>query len=67
MTNETILLLEKESALVNIEKKELRIQRRLYTLLLVMAIGFGGLAVVMFQWCKPSGPTWRECAMRCAA
>jgi len=38
-----------ESAILNLEKKELRLQRKLYTLLLVMMIAFGGLAVVMFK------------------
>jgi len=38
-----------ESAILRMEKKELRLQRKLYTLLLVMMIAFGGLAVVMFK------------------
>jgi len=38
-----------ESAILHLEKNELRLQRKLYTLLLVMMMGFGGLAVVMFK------------------
>ena len=38
-----------EFAILRMEKKELRLQRKLYTLLLVMMIAFGGLAVVMFK------------------
>jgi len=44
-----LVLYERESDLVALEKKELRLQRKLYTLLLVMMIGFGGLAIVMYQ------------------
>ena len=35
--------------LIALEKKELRLQRKLYSLLLVITIGFGGLAAVMYQ------------------
>ncbi|CAK0770227.1 hypothetical protein CCP4SC76_5290002 [Gammaproteobacteria bacterium] len=44
-----LVLYERESDLFALEKKELRLQRKLYSLLLIMAIGFGGLAIVMYQ------------------
>ena len=44
-----LVLYERESDLFALEKKELRLQRKLYSLLLVMMIGFGGLAIVMYQ------------------
>ncbi|CAK0762048.1 hypothetical protein CCP4SC76_3620002 [Gammaproteobacteria bacterium] len=50
MTRKSLpVLLEQESDLVALEKRELRLQRKLYTLLLVMMIGFGGLALVMYR------------------
>ncbi|CAK0777847.1 hypothetical protein CCP4SC76_6480005 [Gammaproteobacteria bacterium] len=44
-----LVLYERESDLFALEKKELRLQRKLYSLLLVITIGFGGLAIVMYQ------------------
>ncbi|CAK0773374.1 hypothetical protein CCP4SC76_5740017 [Gammaproteobacteria bacterium] len=46
---ENLVWRDRESDLVALEKKELRLQRKLYTLLLVMLIGFGSLALVMYQ------------------
>ena len=46
MTNRTE---DQGLSLVALEKKELRLQRKLYSLLLIMMIGFGGLAFVMYQ------------------
>ncbi|CAK0779881.1 hypothetical protein CCP4SC76_7100002 [Gammaproteobacteria bacterium] len=40
---------DRESDLLALERKELRLQKKLYTLLLTMLIGFGGLAVVLYQ------------------
>ena len=40
---------ERESDLVALERKELRLQRKLYMLLLVMVTGFAGLVLVLYQ------------------
>ncbi|CAK0753051.1 hypothetical protein CCP4SC76_2400004 [Gammaproteobacteria bacterium] len=52
---------DRESDLVALERKELRLQKKLYTLLLVMAVGFGGLALSCTKWLWHFAWTWMAC------